>query len=148
MHASFVLILLDAPLPTILLQNFCRAWQEQLMFPTSDLFLTFAKFHSQILQFFPFLVHCCLCCGKFHGLRCRNKFVYKVAVNCPLFLQYGLHDDSVKILPHAALWIHWLPKIHALARHNGSHQRFQFLASILDGLFEFLVTRVNEINSS
>ena len=33
-----------------------------------------------------------------------------------------------------------------LARQSGSHWCFQFLASILDGLFEFLVLRVNEIN--
>ena len=35
-----------------------------------------------------------------------------------------------------------------LARHSGSHWCFQFLTSILDGFFEFLVLRVNEINSS
>ena len=26
------------------------------------------------------------------------------------FLQYGLHDISVEILPYAFLWIHWLPR--------------------------------------
>ena len=35
-----------------------------------------------------------------------------------------------------------------LARHSRSHRCFQFLASILNGFFEFLVLRVNEINSS
>ena len=35
-----------------------------------------------------------------------------------------------------------------LAKHSGSYWCFQFLANILDGLFEFLVLRVNEINSS
>ena len=35
-----------------------------------------------------------------------------------------------------------------LARHSGSHWCFQFLASILDGFFEFLVLRVNETDSS
>ena len=35
-----------------------------------------------------------------------------------------------------------------LSKHSGSHWRFQFLASILDGFFEFLVLNVNEINSS
>ena len=35
----------------------------------------------------------------------------------------------------------------SLARHCGSQWRFQFLASILDGIFECLVLRVNEINS-
>ena len=31
-------------------------------------------------------------------------------MNCLLYLQYGLHDESVKILPYAVLWIHWLPE--------------------------------------
>ena len=35
-----------------------------------------------------------------------------------------------------------------LARHSRSHRCFQFLASILNGFFEFLVLRVDEINSS
>ena len=34
-----------------------------------------------------------------------------------------------------------------LARHCRSHRRFQFVSSILDGFFEFLVLRVDEINS-
>ena len=48
-----------------------------------------------------------------------------------------------------------LPRCHTmltclacLAKHSRSHRRFQFLASIIDGFFEFLVLRVNEINSS
>ena len=31
-------------------------------------------------------------------------------MNCFLFLQYGLHDDLVEILPRAILWIHWVPR--------------------------------------
>ena len=41
-----------------------------------------------------------------------------------------------------------LTLLASLARHSGSHWYFQFLASILDGFFEFLVLKVNEINSS
>ena len=46
---------------------------------TSFLLLTFVRFHARnFLQFFPFLVHCCLCCGNFHGLRHKNKFVNQI----------------------------------------------------------------------
>ena len=31
-------------------------------------------------------------------------------MNSHLFLQYGLHDDLVKILPYAVFWIHQLPE--------------------------------------
>ena len=41
-----------------------------------------------------------------------------------------------------------LTLLACLARHSGSHWCFQFLASILSGFLEFLVLRVNEINSS
>ena len=101
----------------------------------------------------------------------RGKFCvpnYNVAKNCPPFSQYGPHDNLVEILLYAVLWIHWLPRYtqfliwnHGLttglpmltllacrARHSGSHRCFQFFASILNGFFEFLVLRVNEINSS
>ena len=84
-------------------------------------------------------------------------------MNCLVFLQYGLHDDSVKILPYAFLWIHQLPRkscfifigctnptilLYNFARHNRSQRFFQFLTSILDGFFEFLILRVNEIDPS
>ena len=35
-----------------------------------------------------------------------------------------------------------------LARHGGGDWSFQFLASILDGFFEFLILRVDEIDPS
>ena len=41
-----------------------------------------------------------------------------------------------------------LTVLACLERHGGSPWCFQFLSSILDGFFEFLVLRVNEINSS
>ena len=90
-------------------------------------------------------------------------------MNCYLFLQYGLHADFGRDSSIRSLAGSLASKIHAsfdlisldlprgrpilivlayLARHSGSHWCFQFLASIIDGLFEFLVLRVNEINSS
>ena len=66
----------------------------------------------KFLQVLPFFIHCCFCCGYLHWLRHRNKFYVpnsNTVVNCPPFLQYGPHDDSVEILPYAVLWIHWLP---------------------------------------
>ena len=46
---------------------------------TSSLLLTFVRFHA-IFPFFPFLVHCCFCCGDFHGLGHRNKFVNQIVM--------------------------------------------------------------------
>ena len=81
---------------------------------TSFLLLTFVKFHAGIFSSFSHsLSTAALCCGNLHGLRHRNKFVYQIIMlqwNCHPFLQYGPHDDSVKILPYAVLWIYWLPK--------------------------------------
>ena len=137
---------------------------------TSFLLLTFVRFHAEIFfQFFPFLVHCCLCCGNLHGLRHRNKFVYQIAMLqwiLTFCLQYGLHDDSVKIHTQSCgfagfqntrkFWFDligfttgrtMLTVLAGLARHRGSHWCFQLLANILDGLFKFLVLRVNEIIS-
>ena len=123
-------------------------------------------------QYFPFFIHCCFAfaAGIFMawgiGWICVPNC--NAAVNCLLFLQHGPHDNSVEFLPYAVLWIHWLPGstqvflislvlprvshclhvLHVLQGMAGSHRRFQFLASILNGFFEFLVLRVNEINSS
>ena len=48
---------------------------------TSFLLLTFVRFHAEICSdFFPLLVHCCLCCRNFHGLGHRNKFVYQIVM--------------------------------------------------------------------
>ena len=59
----------------------------------------------KFLQFFPFLIHCCLCCGSFHGLKHGSKFVNQIncsaAVNCHLFVHYGPDNDSVKNFSHA-----------------------------------------------
>ena len=80
-------------------------------------------------------------------------------MNCLLFLQYRLLDDLVMILPYAVLWIRWLPRytqnfdlkplvfttglpmltlLACVARQSGSHWCVQFLASVLNGFFEFL----------
>ena len=60
-------------------------------------------------------------------------------------------QDTRKFRPElisVATGLTMLTCLACLARHSRSHWRFQFLASILDGFFEFLVLRVNEINSS
>ena len=67
--------------------------QNELLLPTitSDLLLTFVRFHAEFSPIFPILIHCCFCCRKFNCLTRRNKFVVpncNVAVNCPLFLRY------------------------------------------------------------
>ena len=85
-------------------------------------------------------------------------------MHCLLFLQYGPHDDSVKILPHAVSWIYWLPIytqilfdligfttghstltiLASLTKNSRSHWCFQLLTRILDGLFEFLILQVGD----
>ena len=124
----------------------------------------FVKFH-------PFFFHCCFCCWNFHSLRHRNEFVYQIVKLqwiVTSFLQYGLHDDSVKVLPYAVLWIHWLPKytqvlflillglplvttcwlfLLVLQGMAGATNASNFLRAFLMVLFEFLVLRVNEIDS-
>ena len=60
---------------------------------TSFLLLTFVRFHAEMFSnFFPFLVHCCLCCGNFHGLRQRNKFVNQICS---------------ELSPFPAIWSSW-----------------------------------------
>ena len=81
---------------------------------TSFLLLTFVKFHAEIFSNFSHSVStAALAAGIFmawgKGINLWTKFK-KIAVNCLPFLQYGLHDDSVKTLPYAVWWIHWLPK--------------------------------------
>ena len=53
-----------------------------------------------------------------------GKFVYQITMlqwsDCLLFLQYGLHVNSVKILPHAVVWIHWLPRYTQILIWNHS----------------------------
>ena len=85
-------------------------------------------------------------------------------VNCFLFLQYGLHDDSV-LSPIRSLVDSSASRIHArfvLILLDGPLPQFfrilqsiagaidvsQLLTRVLNGLFEFLVLRVNEINPS
>ena len=84
-------------------------------------------------------------------------------MNCLLSLQYGLHGDLVKILPYRSFGFtsfqntrkscfHFVgcttPTIllHNFAGHSRSYRCFQFLTSILDGFFQFLILRVNEID--
>ena len=78
----------------------CGAWRPCFI---NHLFFHFwlsSTPRRNFLQFFSFLIHCCLCCGNLHGLRHKHKFVYQncnVAMTCLPFLQIGPHDDSVEI---------------------------------------------------
>ena len=76
-------------------------------------------------------------------------------------MRYGPHDVSVEILPgfqdtrkfrleiiSLATGLPMLDLLACLARHSRRHRHFQFLSSILDGFFEFLILRVNEIDPS
>ena len=93
---------------------------------------------------------------------------YNAVVNCFLFLQYGVDDESAMILLYAVLWIHslleytqllfdfyWMHNSHnslllliILQGIAGATLRFQFLARFLDGLLKFLVLQVNEIDGA
>ena len=77
------------------------------------LFLTFDFCQvprRKFLQFFQFLVHCCLCCWNFMdwGTRINLWTNFYGVENCFLFLQHGPHDETAQILPYAVNWIHWL----------------------------------------
>ena len=65
-----------------------------------------------LFKFLPFFIHCCFCCGSLHCLRHRKICVpyCNAVVNYYIFLRYGPHDNLVKILPYAFLWIHWHPR--------------------------------------
>ena len=78
---------------------------------TSDLFLTFARFHAEVFQFYPVFVHRFFRCRYFHRLRHRNKCVYQIfndAMSCHLSLQYGLHEFLAQVLPYAVYRFHLL----------------------------------------
>ena len=111
------------------------------------LLLTFVKFHAEIFfQILPFFIHCCLCCGNYHGLKHRNKFVHQIVM-----LQ---RDSSIRILVdslsseiHAnldlkssvLLCFFFLLFLQGIAGATGVSN---FLTSILDGLFAFLVLTI------
>ena len=48
---------------------------------TSDLFMTFVRFHAGIFSSFPIIfIHCCFCCRYLHCLRHRSKFVHLIVM--------------------------------------------------------------------
>ena len=94
--------------------NFCalRSCFIDHLFLTSD-FRQVPR--RNLLQFFPFLVRCCLCCRNFHGLGHKNKFVYQVVmlqwiVSFPtIWSSWWFGRDS----PTRSLVDPLAPKIHA-----------------------------------
>ena len=150
--------------------NFCvlrPSFIDHLFF-TSD-FRQVAR--RNLFQFLPFFIHCCLCCGNLHGMRHRNKFVSQILCCSELspfpaiwtsrwFGKDFFHTQSCVFTDFQNTRKFWFDLIGfitghrmltclvCLTRHSRSHWRFQALSSILDGFFEFLVLRVNEINSS
>ena len=67
-------------------------------------FLNFRQIPRQnFLNFSPFFVHCFFCCRYFHRWRHGNKnCVQNIndAVNCRLFVQYGLHEFLAQFPPY------------------------------------------------
>ena len=144
--------------------NFCalRPCFVDRLFLTSD-FRQVPR--RNLVQSLPFLTHCCLCCGNFHGLRHRNKFVHQnvmlqwIDSFFPAIWSswwFG-KDSSIRSLVDSLVfqktrkfWLEiitlstglpFLTFLVCLAKHSGNHWRFRFLASILDGLVEFLVLK-------
>ena len=79
---------------------------------TSDLFLIFVS-HAGIFSSFSYslstaaLLVVTSLLEALEQTRVPNR---TTVVSCPFFLRYGPHDISVKVLPFAFLWIHWLPR--------------------------------------
>ena len=70
---------------------------------TSFLLLTFVRFHAENFSIFPIPCPLLPLLRGFSWLGGKG-IIYEpncnAVVNCLLFLQYGLQDDSVKILPY------------------------------------------------
>ena len=131
---------------------------------TSDLFLTYCISRRNLLKFLPFFIHCCFCCGYLHGSRHKNKFVNQIvcaAVNCLLFLQYGPHDDLVRILVgalaskiHASFYLIFTvfatcpphPYKSSLVLQGMAGAKFS--SCIINDFLELHILRVNEIDTS
>ena len=138
---------------------------------TSFLLLTFVKFHAEIFSncshslstaAFAAGIFMAWSIGKICVTNCN------VAVNCPLSLQDGPHDNSVEILPYAFLWIHWLPRYTQIYTWSHSsccgslqacfscksckasldHWCFQFSSCILNDFLDLHGLKVNEIDLS
>ena len=132
------------------------------------LFLTFdfgQVPRRNFLQFFPFLVLRCFCCKNFRSLRHRNELVNQVVVlqwiftfSCNMVfmvMRYRIsHMHSRRFISFQntrKFCFNYVgcttPTISQnFTRHSRSHWCFQLLTSILDGLFEFLILRVDEID--
>ena len=62
------------------------------------------------LQCFTFLVHCCLCCGNFHGLGHRNKFVNQIVM-----LQWIVSFSCNKVFMMSRQWFSIRSLVDSLA---------------------------------
>ena len=121
----------------------------------------------KILQFFPFLVHCCVCRWNLHGLRHGNKFVNQiimsqwiVTLSCSMvfvsmwFRIPHTHSGGFISFQNTRKFCHVFVRsatptiLHNFTWHSRRHWRFQFLTRVLNGLFEFFVLRVDEIDPS
>ena len=124
------------------------------------------------LQFSHSLSTASFCCRNFHSLSHGNEFVNQIFHCCSELSPFPAMwsswwvgndsrtrslEDSLASRIHAsfdlnslvfATGLSMLTLLACLARHSGSHWCFQFLVSILDGLLECLVLRVDEINPS
>ena len=117
---------------------------------------------------FPIFSHCCLCIWCFHCLRQRNKFVHSSAVNesVPFPAKWSSWflwgDPSMRFLTESSASsmqaycvLHSSTRQVSLyfsqlkcAKHCGWHRYSQLSSRILHGVFEFLIIRINEVNTT
>ena len=135
---------------------------------TSFLLLTFVKFHAENLTIFSLLCHRCFCCENFHSLRHRNKFVNRIidvlwwifTFSCNMVFMMWRYRVSntyscgfISFQNARKICFNFVGSLtptilHNFTRHSRSHWCFKLLTRVLDGLVEFLIIRVDEIDPS
>ena len=88
------------------------------------------------LQFFPFLVHCCLCCRNFHSLRHRNKLVNQIVV-----LQWITTFSCTVVFMMSRQWFSHTQSFGFTSFQNTRKSCFNFVGSTTPTIFLHNFTR-------
>ena len=115
---------------------------------------------SCFLEFFPFLVHCCLCIWNFHCERHRNKFAHQIvvtqwihAISCNLvFMVLALrplhaYPHGFVVLSNCATSFSVLMKLKS-TKLCCWHRNVQLSTSIFHHTLEFFMIKFNKENTT
>ena len=125
---------------------------------SSSIILTFVKFHAEIFSNFSLSLSTVFAAGIFRELEAWEQIsepkswccseLFSFSCNMVLIMiRKRIHASFVLILLDASL-PQFLIVFKNFAEHSRSHWCFQFLTSIPDGFLEFLILRVDEMDSS